>query len=152
MNKLIRRILLGLLAVLVIIQLIPVDRSVPENMDGRQDFITMMNPPAEIATLLTDACYDCHSYKTKYPWYSKVAPVKWWIQDHINEGREHLNFSVWGSYEAKKADHKLEECVEEVEENKMPLDSYINMHPEADLTTEQRAQMTAWFDGLRRKG
>ena len=114
MNKWIKRILLGLAALLVIAQLIPVDRSIPDNIDGMQDFITMTKPRAELATLMVDACYDCHSYKTKYPWYAKVAPVKFWIQNHVVEGREHLNFSTWGSYEPKKADHKLEECVEEM--------------------------------------
>ncbi|MCB0707540.1 MAG: heme-binding domain-containing protein [Saprospiraceae bacterium] len=149
MNKLVRRILLGLLAALVIIQLIPVDRSIPE-LDGREDLFSIVPASAEIATLVKESCYDCHSYKSEYPWYSKVAPVSWWIQNHINEGRRHLNFSVWGSYPEKKADHKLEECVDELKEGKMPLPSFVRMHPEADLTDTQRADLVAWFGSLRR--
>ena len=148
MNKTLKRILLGLLAILILIQLIPVDRSVPE-LDGRQDFLTMTSPSAEIATLVQDACYDCHSYKTKYPWYAKVAPVKFTIQRHIDHGRSELNFSLWGTYESSRADHKLEECAEEVREAHMPLESYVNMHPEAALTDEQRETLARWFDSLR---
>jgi uncharacterized membrane protein len=148
MNKTLRRIILGLVAVLILIQLIPVDRSVPE-MDGRVDFLTMTQPTAEIAQLVQDACYDCHSYKSKYPWYAKVAPAKFIIQNHINEGREHLNFSLWGEYEPDRADHKLEECVEEIKEGYMPMEAYANMHPEAELTDDQRAMLASWFESLR---
>lgn len=148
MNKTVRRILLGLVVVFVLIQLIPVDRSVPE-LDGRQDFLTITQPTAEIAQLVQDACYDCHSYKTVYPWYAKVAPLNFRIQEHVNHGRGELNFSVWAEYDAEKADHKLEECVEELKEGKMPLEPYIAMHPEADLTDEQRAMLASWFESLR---
>jgi hypothetical protein len=74
-----------------------------------------------------------------------VAPVSWWVKGHIDHGREHLNFSIWGDYDAKKQAHKLEEAVEFVEETKMPLLSYIIAHPEARISEEARAELVKWF-------
>jgi hypothetical protein len=96
--------------------------------------------------MLKNACNDCHSYDTNYPWYSKVAPVSWWIQDHIKEGRSHLNFSIWGSYKPKKAAHKMEECAEEVGEGKMPMNNYTWMHSEAKLSDAQLSELITWFE------
>ena len=84
----------------------PVDRSVPQEIDKQNDLIAMTDPSQEIVSLLHTACYDCHSYETKYPWYAYTAPTKWFMQKHVNEGREHLNFSIWGNYSQDKKSHK----------------------------------------------
>ena len=144
----IKRIGLLVVAFLVIAQFFRIDKTNPPS-DPNQDFMNMVSPPAEMTSLLKDACYDCHSYHTKYPWYTNVAPLSWWIKGHIDHGREHLNFSIWGTYDAKKKDHKLEECYEEVEEMHMPLKSYTWVHPEAQLTEEQHDAMVNWFKSLR---
>ena len=142
-----RTILLVLLLVLVLIQFIPVDRSTPE-YDSTKDFIAMTAPPDEIGHLLKVACYDCHSYNVRYPWYSYVSPFSIWIQKkHIDHGREHLNFSIWGTYDADKQDHKLEECVEMVEEKAMPLNSYLWMHSPMQSLTDCSAG-AKWRRGL----
>jgi len=143
-----RTILLILLLVIVLIQFLPVNRSVPQ-IDPSQDFIAVTHTSADLGRLIKDACYDCHSYETEYPWYSYVSPVSLWLQNHINEGREHLNFSIWATYPANRADHKLKEAVEHVKEKEMPLNSFMWMHPEARLTDTQRADLAAWFQGLR---
>lgn len=114
------------------------------------DFITINNPTSEVTSLLKSACYDCHSNESRYPWYSEVAPISWWLQDHIDEGKEHLNFSIWGTYSDKRADHKLEECAEEVEEGEMPLDSYTWTHNDANLSAEQRELLEDFFNSLRK--
>lgn len=139
-----KKILLVLVGVLIIAQLIPIDRAVP-TVDQEADFLQVSNAPPAIATLIKNACYDCHSYESEYPWYSKVAPLSFWIQGHINGGRQKLNFSDWTSYPAKKAAHKLEECYEEVEERHMPLKSFTWLHPEAKMTDEQVAELVQWF-------
>ncbi len=144
MKAIVKKILIGLLIILVAIQFVRIDKDNPP-VEESQEFMTIMSPPAEIATLMKASCYDCHSHETKYPWYTNVAPVSWWIKKHINEGRGHLNFSIWGTYSAKKAAHKLEECYEEVEEGKMPLTSYLPMHPEAKLSDEQVNLLVNWF-------
>ncbi|GJM36227.1 MAG: heme-binding protein [Saprospiraceae bacterium] len=144
----VKRIIYIILALLVIIQLFRIDKTNPP-VDASQDFVQLTSPPTEIAQLLKSVCYDCHSHETVYPWYTNVAPVSWWIKDHIDHGRKHLNFSVWGTYEPKKADHKLEECYEMVEAKDMPLNSYTWVHGNARLTDAQREQLVTWFKGLR---
>jgi hypothetical protein len=107
-------------------------------------FLSETNPPEQVAGILESSCYDCHTDHTNYPWYNQVAPVSWWLADHIEEGKEHLNFSDWDSYSPKKKDHKMEELIEEVEEGEMPLNEYTWTHSEADLTEQQRQAVMDW--------
>lgn len=72
-RKKLNRVLLVLLLVFVGIQFIRIDKSHPK-IKKRQDFVAITNPPKDIEKLIRDACYDCHSYETKYPWYAEVAP------------------------------------------------------------------------------
>ncbi len=143
-KKIFRYSLLLLLAALVIIQFFRIDKTNPEAVP-EQDFFVAMNPPADIKTLIKDACYDCHSHHTTYPWYSNIAPVSWWLKDHVDHGRKHFNFSVWTTYSAKKAAHKMEEAFEEVEKGEMPLKSYLLTHGEARLSEADRSKLVAWF-------
>lgn len=143
-----KNILLLVLIVFILVQFIRIDKSVPE-VDAAKDFIAISSPSDEVKTLLKNACYDCHSYESKYPWYSEIAPISWWTKHHVNEGREELNFSLWGDYSAKKADHKLEECAEEVEEGEMPLKPYTITHGDAKLSDQQKETLEAFFNGLR---
>lgn len=142
-----KKIGLGLLAVLVIIQFFRIDKENPEVIP-RKDFITQTNPPENIKTIIRNACYDCHSNTTKYPWYSNVAPISWWLKHHIDEGREELNFSEWTDYNLKKQLHKLEECWEMIEEGEMPLESYLITHDEAELSAEEKELLIEWFKTL----
>ena len=148
-KPIIRKILLALIVLFVLIQFYRIDKTNPP-VDLTQDFIQVEKPPAAIGQLLKDACYDCHSHETKYPWYTNVMPFSKWIQGHIEHGREHLNFSTWGSYSDKKKDHKLEEGAEFVLETKMPLTSYLIPHPEARITKEQRKELADWFESRRK--
>ena len=139
-----KKIIVGLLTLLILIQFIRVDKTNPA-VDVNNDFITVTKAPAEIAAVLKNACYDCHSNETKYPWYFNVAPVSWWAKDHVNDGRKHLNYSIWNSYNKERQNHKLEEMYSEVEEGEMPLSSYTIMHGDAKLTAEQKAALTEWL-------
>jgi len=98
----------------------------------------------ELGELLEVACYDCHSNATRYPWYSQITPVNFWLEDHIVEGKGHFNFSELNNYTAKKRNHKLEEVVTEVEKHKMPLNSYTWIHKDAKLTDVQRNLIVNW--------
>ncbi|WP_018344279.1 heme-binding domain-containing protein [Cytophaga aurantiaca] len=142
-----KKILIGLLVLLVVIQFIRVDKTNPP-VDVTQDFITITKPPVEIVSLLKTACYDCHSNETNYPWYFNVAPFSWWAKDHVNDGRKHLNYSIWATYNKERQTHKLDEMYGEVEEDQMPLSSYELMHNEAELTTEQRITLVNWLRTL----
>ena len=144
-----KKILYGFIALLILIQLVRIDKTNPEII-AKNDFIIATQSPEEIATLLKSSCYDCHSNESKYPWYTNVAPISWWVKDHINEAREELNFSEWGTFDAKRKDHKLEEAIEELEEGEMPLKSYTIIHGEAKLTAEQKTQLINWLKETRK--
>ncbi|MET6992015.1 heme-binding domain-containing protein [Sediminicola arcticus] len=112
-------------------------------------FLSETNPPQEVKLILETTCYDCHSNNTVYPWYNNIAPVSYWLADHINEGKEHLNFSDWENYTSKKKEHKLEELVEEVEEGEMPLEEYTWTHEEARLNPKQKEMIMVWANKSR---
>jgi hypothetical protein len=145
MHKKVKRVLIALLVILVLIQFIRINKTNPVS-DPAQDLINILQPPDDLAHIMKVACYDCHSHHTTYPWYTNIAPFSFWIKAHINEAREHLNFSVWSTYDDKRAHHKLEECYEEVLEGHMPLPSYTWMHGEAKLNAEQRKSLATWFE------
>ena len=140
--KLVSKVLLGVGALLVLIQLIRPSQMNPP-VTGK------IQAPAEVITLLERACYDCHSNETKWPWYSQVAPVSWLVSRDVNDARKHLNFSEWENYEAGRKLKKLEELVEEVGEGEMPLAIYLPLHPEAKLTAADRSVLVEW---AKRKG
>ncbi|MDH5366140.1 MAG: heme-binding domain-containing protein [Cyclobacteriaceae bacterium] len=142
-----KKIVIALGLVLVIIQFFRIDKENP-SYEMENDFIMITNPPELVKGILKNSCYDCHSFETKYPWYTNVAPVSWWIKHHINEGRDELNFSEWATFELKRKNHKLDEIVEMVEEGEMPMSSYTWMHSEARLTDEQKTALINWTKSL----
>lgn len=148
-RKYIRLVLLGFLLLFVVLQFLPVDRTTPEIVEQEQ-FVEVYGTPQPIRMLLKDACNDCHTYKSTYPWYAYVAPLSMWIQGHIDHGREHFNLSAWTRYPADEANFKLGEAIEEVEEKHMPLNSYLWGHPEARLSDEQRSTLANYFREIRK--
>ncbi len=128
---------------LVVMQLLPVDRGNPPE-EG-----PLVIEDVQIADIVDRACADCHSHSTEWPWYSRVAPLSWWLVAHVEEGREHLNLSTWGTLTPDRQDHKLEEVVEYVEDGEMPLKSYQLGHPEARITDEERQLLIDWANRLR---
>jgi hypothetical protein len=143
----IKNILVALLVVFAIMQLVRIDTKNPAT--NPSDVLSEAAMTPEVKGLLSAACYDCHSNNTKYPWYSNIAPVSWWLQNHIHEGREELNFSEWNAMDSKKKDHKLKECVEMIEEDEMPMNSYTWTHTDARLNAEQKAVLIRFFNSLR---
>lgn len=120
----------------------------PEKNDGDLTslsvFIEETNLPEEVHKIMKASCFDCHSNKTTYPWYSNITPVNYWLDDHVKVGKRKLNFSNWETYSLKKKEHKFEELHEEVEKKNMPLDSYTWIHREANLTPEQINSVVSW--------
>lgn len=143
-----KKVLITVLIVGAAIQLIPVNRENPPVSAGA-DMLGINPANPEVTAILKSACYDCHSNETKYPWYSKIAPISWWLKDHINEGREELNFSEWSNYSAKKRNHKLKEAIEMVDEAEMPLKSYTWMHTDSKLSDAQRGKLIAYFKSFK---
>jgi hypothetical protein len=108
-----------------------------------------LRAPAHVQPILERSCMDCHSNRTRYPWYSQITPVSWWLKDHIDHGREELNFSEFGTYAPKKAAHKLEEVHEMVKKDEMPLREYVWGHPSAKLSAEDKGTLVQWVDAER---
>lgn len=107
-------------------------------------FLAETNPSKEVKEILKNACYDCHTDHTNYPWYFSITPVNFRMAHHIEEGKEHLNFSNWSAYSDKRKAHKMMEFYEEVEKRKMPLKTYTLTHSEAKLTQEQIDLVVNW--------
>lgn len=147
MNSVVKKVLLIALAVLIVMQFIPMDTSAPAVVPQR-DFINVTNPPQDVAKMLKAACYDCHSHETVYPWYSRIQPVGWWLLGHVNNGKDELNFSEWTNYSSEKQAHKLAESIELIEERHMPLKSYTWTHPDAVLSDEDIATLNKWLDSV----
>ena len=137
-----KKLLIGLVVILVGIQFWPVDRT-PPTVGGE------IQAPPEVMAVLETSCYDCHSSETRWPWYSRIAPVSIWIAHHVEDGRGHLDFSNWDAYPPDRADHKLEELIEVVESDEMPLPSYLTLHGEARLTPDQKNLLLRWAERAR---
>jgi cytochrome c551/c552 len=103
---------------------------------------TQMTP--EVASILERSCRDCHSNKTVWPWYTNVAPVSWWLSNHVSHGRKDLNLSEWGSLPRDRQDRKLRQICDEVEDGVMPLSSYLPMHPTARLSEQDKKTICDW--------
>lgn len=130
----------------VAIQFVRIERTNPP-IDPSLTIETHLSVPADVQMLMARSCNDCHSHKTVYPWYSNVAPVSWWLRDHIDHGRSHLNFSEWGKLDAASQKHKLEEICEEVRDRKMPLPSYTWGHRDAVLDDLEIETICRWTGG-----
>ena len=143
-----KKISLGIAIALLFIQSFRIDKST-KPVDPSRDLISLTSPSTDVNQLLKTTCYDCHSNQPTFPWYTNIAPVSWWIKHHIDEGCQHLNFSEWGAFTPKRKHHKLEECVEMLENSEMPMSSYTWMHNEAKLTDAQRLLLVEWFRALK---
>lgn len=142
-----RKILIGLLVVLVIIQFIRPERNKSGEI-GQYDITKVYNVPADVQQILKRACYDCHSNNTTYPWYANIQPVGFWLQNHINEGKEHLNFSEFGELDEKKRAHAFEEIAEVIDEDEMPLKSYTIVHTNSKLSQSDKDVLLKWVETL----
>lgn len=105
----------------------------------------------EVASILARSCHDCHSNRTAWPWYTNVAPVSWFVIDHVDQGREHLNFSEWGRYDQRKREKRLQEICEEVQSGAMPLSSYTPLHSYAKLSPEDKKALCDWTQAERER-
>ncbi|MBC7534223.1 MAG: heme-binding domain-containing protein [Ferruginibacter sp.] len=138
------KIILALVLIFVAIQFI----QPAYNRSGQvlpADFLTLYKPPENVTAILQNACYDCHSNNTVYPWYSKIQPMAWMMGKHISEGKEELNFSDFGSYTSRRQISKLKSIANQVKDEEMPLTSYKWMHKKANLSKEEKALIIDWM-------
>ena len=100
--------------------------------------------PPEVAAVLKRSCMDCHSNRTDWPWYSNVAPASWFVIDHVNHGRRHLNFSRWGEYSRRDRIEHLNGICATTKGGSMPLDSYTLIHRSARLAPHDWLTLCSW--------
>lgn len=137
-------ILLAIIIILLVIQFIrPTKNDSPDTEYALSNKYALTGSVNEI---MKDACYDCHSNRTNYPWYAEIQPIGWWLNDHVEDGKRHFNFSDFTRASIARQNHKFEEVIETVEEGEMPLPSYtwLGMHPKANLTEAQRTEIINW--------
>ncbi|UZD24470.1 heme-binding domain-containing protein [Algoriphagus halophytocola] len=139
-----KKIGLALLVVLIAIQFIPYETN--ESNDNQHHISQSYDMPDNISVLLDNACYNCHSNKSEYPWYAHLEPIGLWLNSHITDGKRSLNFSEFTNRPLAYQNHKLDETIELVESKEMPLESYtyFGLHPEGDLTESQRNEIIEW--------
>lgn len=110
------------------------------------DISMVMTIPDTVLTLLKNACFDCHSNNTDYPWYSNVQPMGWLMAYHIKQAKTQLNFSDFGSYSQRRQLSKLDGIANSVKDDVMPLKSYKIMHKSAQLSKNEKLILINWAE------
>ncbi len=146
--KKLKIILLVLVIGFVGIQFIPANLN-QSNETPQEDIIDFYKAPNEVATLLRTSCYDCHSNNTNYQWFNKIKPAFWLMQMHIKDAKKDLNFNEFGSYSKRKQKSKFKSLVSQIEDNEMPLKSYLLMHSKAKLSKQDKDVLIKWFEKVK---
>ena len=142
MNAVVKYVLIGLAVLVIAAQFVPVDRANPP-VSG------VVDAPEQVMQTLRRSCWDCHSNETDWPWYGYVAPMSWRLSEHVREGREHVNFTAWNSYDADDLEEIYEEIADEIREHGMPLKDYLLAHRDAMLTGADRDRLVTWAESAR---
>ena len=141
--KILKIIGVVLLVVFILLQFIPAELNTSEEYQA-VDISNLYNVPNEVYSRLQTSCYDCHSSNTEYPWYDKIQPVAMYLEEHVKDGKKHLNFSEFGNYTIKRQKKKLDEVVHEKEDGKMPLTSYTLIHNNVKLFGAEKETIFKW--------
>jgi hypothetical protein len=144
-----RKIGVLLLLICLVIQFIQPKKNIGESI-GNNDITKVYVVPQELHQTLVQKCYDCHSNNTRYPWYFHIQPIGWWLAAHVHDGKEELNFSEFKTYDHERAEHKLEELGEVVEDRSMPLKAYTILHKNTEITNEEEKAIKTWLSSLTR--
>ncbi|WP_047418631.1 heme-binding domain-containing protein [Cellulophaga sp. Hel_I_12] len=146
--KIVKIITLVLLVAFVGIQFIPTTRN-QSDLIPETDFMLVNKVPETIQKKLQVSCYDCHSNNTKYPWYNKIQPVTWFLENHIEEGKAELNFNEWDSLSNRRKKSKLRSIIKQIESGEMPLESYTLIHKDATFTEAEAVEMISYITQLK---
>ena len=141
-----KKIVLILAALLVIIQFIRPAKNL--SGDVSNDIHKRYSVPMNVDAILQRSCVDCHSNKTTYPWYAEVQPVGWWLNSHIKDGKRHLNFNNFAGYRVALQKKRMEDCIDEINEDGMPLSSYTLIHRNAILSDADKQLLKSWCQGV----
>ncbi|WP_455757642.1 heme-binding domain-containing protein [Sulfurimonas sp.] len=126
---------------LISIQFISVEKTNP-----KVDETLALKAPKEVMDLLKQSCYDCHSYETRWPAYSSIAPVSFFVASHVKKARTAMNFSKWKTIEPKIKKERLKRAIKTVSNEMMALPSYVSAHEEAKLSKDEKFILIKWFE------
>lgn len=143
--KLLKKISLGVVLLLITLQFYSPTKNTSAG-NHTEVFIRETNPTPQLKILFESSCYNCHSNNTVYPWYNNIAPISYGIAYNVNEGKDHLNFSIWDTYSMDKKNHLLEELEEEVRKGDMPLTEYTWVHGDTKLSEDEVKNIVAWVN------
>ena len=143
MRRLLRLIVLAVAILSTSVQFVRPNKTNPP-INQVQTIAAQVHVAPEIAEIFERACKDCHSNQTDWPWYAQVSPVSWYVTDHVNHGRSHLNFSEWAAYDREQADFLLGAMCMTAERGQMPLASYTRLHHSAKLSPLDVQTLCAW--------
>ncbi|WP_340064229.1 heme-binding domain-containing protein [Ascidiimonas aurantiaca] len=146
--KIAKIIALILLVGFVGIQFVPTDLNQSDTVP-KTDFFLVNNTQENIRTSLEVSCYDCHSNNTQYPWYNKVQPIAWFLENHIKHGKEELNFNEWGTYSNRRKNSKLKSIISQIKGDEMPLASYTLVHKDARLSRSEKVLIIDYMKKLK---
>jgi len=147
MKKGFKYLLWIVLGIFVFIQFVPVDRENPIG-DKNNDLLVQTQAPADVQALMKSACYDCHSNETVWPKYAYVAPISFVIAAHVEEGREHLNFSDWATYDREDHPYILKHMKKAIDKGAMPMSGYVKLHSDAEMTDARKVLLNSWIDSV----
>ena len=136
-----------MVAIVLVIQVIPVERNVSTVPPG-QSFEKTEKVPANVAAILKVSCYDCHSNNTRYPWYSVLQPGALFMARHIKKGKEELNFDEFNNYSKRRKKAKIKSIIRQIEKDEMPLKSYRMMHGNARLSADEKKELLDFFNTI----
>lgn len=146
--KIVKIIALVLLVGFAVIQFVPTERN-QSHVVPKTDFLLANNPSENMRTLLQESCYDCHSNNTDYPWYNKIQPAAWFLEDHIKEGKAELNFNTWNEYSNRRKNSKLKSIINQIENDDMPLFSYTLIHSDAVLSKSEKELVIGYMKQIK---
>jgi hypothetical protein len=137
----------AVVAIAIGIQFIRSERTNPP-IDPAKDIVGRPYLPANVQAVLERSCFDCHSNRSRWPWYSEVAPASWLVTGDVNEAREHLNFSEWEGYKVGRRLSKLESLMNMLDKGTMPPMTYLMMHGNAVLSAAEKDLVSGWAEDL----
>lgn len=144
--KRIKKIAIAFFLVFIAIQFYQPKQNVSSSFDIGKNFANNYKVPPTVLNSLQKACYDCHSNNTQYLWYDYIQPARWFVESHIKNGKEELNFNEFASYSNRKQQSKLEAISREIKSGNMPLSSYKQLHEDAILNETQKQEIISWIE------
>ena len=150
MKTVLKELAVLLVVTFAVIQFFGIDKRGPATVQA-DTLGAAVTVPANVNAILERSCNDCHTNSTVYPWYSNVQPFGWFLQNHINDGRRHLNLSQFGTYASNRKVKKRDEVCEQVQSREMPLPSYLWIHRDSVLSDADIKVLCDWSNEVKSK-